>query len=246
MTVLAKIARRFTAAVNLKPKPSRLTAPVASICFDDFPRSAVTLGAQILEDRGLLGTYYMTGRYRDAEEGGRAYFRTGDLQTLEAAGHEIGCHSFSHPRFANLSEDGWEDELERNRALLAAETSRQGFSTFAYPYGETSLRAKRYFSARFDACRGVADGVNHGVLDLSQLKAIGVETRRWRARILETAIARAWAHTGWVIFFTHDISADPSPYGARPQMLEQVLDALAAAQVEVLPVKDALARAVGG
>ena len=46
---------------------------------------------------------------------------------------------------------------------------------------------------------------------------------------------------GWLIFFSHDVSDDPSPYGCTPVMLEHALATLAAAGIAALPVKHALA-----
>jgi peptidoglycan/xylan/chitin deacetylase (PgdA/CDA1 family) len=244
MDIVQKINSRITRAAVLKPMPSRLKAPVASITFDDFPRSALTEGGRLLKERGVRGTYYVAGAMRDAQENGRECFRTGDLEILAAEGHEIGCHTFTHPHLAMHTKAFWDEEMASNRAFLEEELPGRTYSTFAYPYGETSLRAKLYFGARFAACRGIERGVNHDVLDLSQLKAVGIEARSWREDVVRAAVDAAVARNGWVIFYTHDISDDPTPYGARPGMLAFVLDRLAEARIEILPVKHALARAV--
>ena len=49
-----------------------------------------------------------------------------------------------------------------------------------------------------------------------------------------------------MIFFTHDVSETPSPFGCTPAMLEYTLERLAGAAIETIPVRQAMARAVFG
>ena len=42
---------------------------------------------------------------------------------------------------------------------------------FAYPYGDLSVRTKRYLETRFDSCRSCHAGINTTVADLGALKA---------------------------------------------------------------------------
>jgi hypothetical protein len=88
--------------------------------------------------------------------------------------------------------------------------------------------------------------VNAGLVDLSQLKAAGVEARSWSPAAIEGLVQAARRKGGWLIFFTHDVSEAPSPYGATPEMLAHALRTVQAAGIEVLPVKHALARLTFG
>lgn len=51
--------RRISNAWPAKPVFSRLSAPVASFTFDDFPHTAWINGAPILESFGVRGTYFV-------------------------------------------------------------------------------------------------------------------------------------------------------------------------------------------
>ena len=62
----------------------------------------------------------------------------------------------------------------------------------------------------------------------------------------EAAVARAAAAPGWVIFFTHDVSEAPSPFGCTPAMLAYALERLAIEGIDVIPVRQAMARVVFG
>jgi hypothetical protein len=59
-------------------------------------------------------------------------------------------------------------------------------------------------------------------------------------------VETAQRSNAWLILFSHDVSDAPSPYGATPEMLVHTLSTLAAAGIEVLPVKHALARVTFG
>jgi hypothetical protein len=48
-----------------------------------------------------------------------------------------------------------------------------------------------------------------------------------------------------LILYTHDVSDTPSPYGSTPAMLDWALGRVAAARIEVLPVREALPMALG-
>jgi hypothetical protein len=47
---------------------------------------------------------------------------------------------------------------------------------------------------------------------------------------------------GWLIFYGHDVRAEPGPWGCTPAFLETVCDAVARAGFEVLPMNTALDR----
>lgn len=236
------INRRITQRLPLKPARSRLGAPIASITFDDFPRSAWTSGGEILARHNARATYYAAGSFQGRTEDGLEYFTPEDLKAIAAAGHEVGCHGYRHKVSWRLSSQDLARDSERNAAAVREALGDYVLSSYAYPYGEASPRTKGVMGARFATSRGITKGVNAGLIDLAQLKAVGIERWWWTPAYIEGVIAEAKARNGWVIFFTHDVSDDPSPYGATPAMLEHALDALAKAQIEVLPVKHALAR----
>ena len=242
MTLFAPVARRLIQRVTVKPMRARLQAPLASITFDDFPASAWTVGGEILARRNLKGTYYVSGSYSGRTLDGLTYFDARQLVDLAAAGHEVGCHSFSHIRGARLGDYELLSDVDRNASFVQDHLGDYRLSSFAYPFGDASLRTKSLFGRRFSCSRGISKGVNHGLVDLSQLKAIGLESAWWTPEYVEKAVRRVKRDNGWLIFFTHDVSEDPSPYGATPGMLNHALDLLQAAHIEVLPVKHALAR----
>ncbi len=234
-----------TRHLPLKLARSHLTRPVASLTFDDFPKSAWTVGGPILADYRAQATYYAAGRFCGIAEDGLDYYDAHDLRALAAAGHEVGAHSYAHQMAPSLGSAALAADAERNAAALAPLLDQRMVS-YAYPYGEVSPRAKAQMGARFTTARGIRPGVNAGLIDLAQLRAVPLEHRRWVPAEIDAVVAQAIAETGWVIFFTHDVSERPTPFGCTPAMLEYALRCVSGGNIEAIPVRQAMARAVFG
>ena len=246
MSLLDKANNALTRRVRLKTARSRLSAPVASFSFDDFPRSAWTTGGPILARHAAKATYYVAGRFCDLHEDGLEYYRRDDLRALYAAGHEVGCHTFSHRHSPKVPSPELRADFDRNQAFVRETLGDVVMTSFAYPYGDASPRTKALAGRRFAVSRGIRSGVNGRTLDLGQLKAVPLEIRSWTADAVEREVETARQTGGWIVFFSHDVSDAPSPYGATPAMLEHALDEVKAAGIEILPVKHAYARAMFG
>lgn len=243
-----------TRKLPLKSVRSRLERPLASITFDDFPKSAWTVAGPILERFGARATYYAAGRFCGAHEDGIDYFDAEDLRAAHRAGHEIGAHSFAHQMAPLVSTTELAADEERNAVALCEILGEflgeigggTRPSSYAYPYGEVSPRTKALMGRLFANARGIRPGVNAGRIDLAQLLAVPIEHRRWRPDEIAAAVDEAKAGNGWLILFTHDVCDDPSPFGCTPQMLTEVLEILAVAAIAVTPVKHAMAEVVFG
>jgi peptidoglycan/xylan/chitin deacetylase (PgdA/CDA1 family) len=233
-----------TRAVPVKLVRSHLDRAVASITFDDFPRSAWHEGRAILDRYGAKATYYAAGVYCNATEDGIAYYTQRDLTEIGEAGHEVGCHTFSHQHGTGVASPSLIRDTDRNQAFIASVLGDYSLTSFAYPYGDVSPRTKLLLAGRFATSRGIRPGVNAGLIDLAQLNAIGLESRAWSAALVERAVDEAVRRKAWIIFFTHDIDERPSPYGATPAMLDHALAAVTRARMDIIPVKHALARAI--
>ena len=245
MSFMYRAGNFVTRHLPVKLVRCQLARPVASLTFDDFPRSAWTVGGPILARHGARATYYAAGRFCGIAEDGLDYYDAADLQALAAAGHEVGAHSYAHQMAPTLSAQGLAADAERNAAALGPLLDHR-MCSYAYPYGEVSPRAKTEMAARFATARGIRPGVNAGLIDLAQLRAVPLEHRRWVPAEIDAAVKQAVAGPGWVIFFTHDVSEAPSPFGCTPAMLEYTLERLSAAAIETIPVRQAMARAVFG
>ncbi len=219
----------------------RLDRARASLCFDDFPRSAWAAGGPILARRGVRASFYAAGSFCGRFAEGNAQFTAADLREVRDAGHEIGCHSFSHRPAPAMATRTFEEDLDRNAAFLGAE-ARVAPATFAYPFGLMSPASIAVTGRRFRGARRVRGGVNGGRLDPRRIAAVPLEARSWTAASVEAVVAQAARRRGWLVLFTHDVSPTPTPYGCTPQVLEHALETLARAEVELMPVAEALQR----
>jgi peptidoglycan/xylan/chitin deacetylase (PgdA/CDA1 family) len=244
MNLLRRVNNVATRNLPVKLIRSHLQGPVASISFDDFPRSAWIEGGRILQRYNAKATYYASGRFCGQVEDGLEYFTADDLRQVRDAGHEIGCHTFSHRHVGGLNSAALHADATRNQAFVSEILGDYRLSSFAYPYGDVSPRTKLLFSRRFSSSRGIRRGINADAIDLALLKAVALEHRSWDPETVETAVQVAVRRRGWIVFFTHDVSDNPSLYGATPDMLDHALSCLRAADIDILPVKHALARTV--
>lgn len=224
-SVQAKIAAeasRFLAR-NIRSKAALLrdVPPLVTFTFDDVPASACDIGASILEAYEARGTFYVAGRNcGTAGSDGPPLASIDQLRAIWTIGHEIGCHTYSHPAVSRISLDRLDAEIERNSSVLRKIDPGIGVRNFAYPYGDLSLRSKRFLQTRFDSCCCVHPGINRGIADLGALKAWPLVDAAIDRAEVATLIASAVQSSGWLIFYSHEVADRPNRYGVSPDLLE--------------------------
>lgn len=238
------VSQRLTRNVALRPRRSRLSAPIATFSFDDVPQSAWLKGGPLVEAHGGRATYFVAGALEGQTIDGVKHFERADLAAMAARGHEIGCHTFDHMRVVFGGKSAVEATLQRN-ADFVRDAAGIEMTSFAYPFGHVNLSTKLMMSRRFAGSRGIWAGVNAPSIDIDQVQAAPLESRSWDATDFDGLIAAAKARNGWLVFFGHDVDEAPSPYGCTPAQLESVLKKVKDAGFEILPFKEALKRATG-
>jgi peptidoglycan/xylan/chitin deacetylase (PgdA/CDA1 family) len=214
--------------------------PIVSFTFDDIDDSAVANGARILESHGLHGTFYVAGALCGTRYEHWQFANADRLIALLERGHELGCHTYSHPDIQTLGRGEIGDELGANRAFFAAIDSRIRLENFAYPYGSAGLPQKRFVQERFLSCRGVRAGINAGRVDLGQLRATQLYDVTLDAHGIDSLIDDVCRQNGWLIFYTHDVMDSPTEHGCSPALLDYAAQAAKRAQCACLTVRDAL------
>jgi peptidoglycan/xylan/chitin deacetylase (PgdA/CDA1 family) len=232
-------AGRYLAVHTARIRPER---GVLSLSFDDIPATAWTEAGPILNEHGVKATYYVCGGLEGGENLGLPQFTTAHLQALFAAGHEVGCHSFSHTNSLKVSATEYAADLDRNAAWVAERLNDQRMTTFAWPYGDVAMTTKALIADRFALGRGIRDGINAGSADRANLQAIGLESRRLPGYDLKALMAETAERRGWLVAYGHDVMDRPSPYGCTPDDLDRVLRLAKTAGLEILPVGAAWAR----
>jgi len=247
--MLARVRRRLLAPfyrLTENVVASAIKQPVVSFTFDDFPGSAATNGAKILEAHDGRGTFYAAGSLigtRSDTYG--AYCTEEELKNLHARGHEIGCHTYGHTHVSTLSARGLIEELDRNAARIEPHLSGQAMRSFAYPFGDMSPMRKLQAQTRFTTCRGNVAGINAGRIDLGDLRAERIYEQSIDYDRVTTVLKSITTSPAWLIFYTHDVAEKPSPYGCTPATFERVVKQVKDAGAKILTVRDAADLAIG-
>ncbi len=216
---------------------------MVSFTFDDVPKSAATAGARILDEYHARATFYVAGGLVDKWSGNWTGLSASDILDLHRGGHEIACHTFSHPRAIDIDGPAMVAEIENNRRYLQALDASIRLENFAYPYGLASLPHKRRLGKVFRSSRGILPGVNSGKVDLQLLRSTPLIDCQIDAEGIDRTFDEAVTSNGWLIFYSHDVKMAPSPYGCSPSLLRHALDAALRRNIPVVTVADALHRA---
>ncbi len=173
-------------------------APAAvSMTFDDADESHWVLGARMLRDRGLLGSFYLpTDWVTDWQP----------WRDLASEGHEIGSHTVTHPLLTGLPLEQVEQELLESKNILEAEIGQEVL-TFAYPFSAENDAIRAVASNHYVASRAgpLLDTVNPSAPpDWHGLHAI-VPISSWNLARMQVELDRVMAEKGWLIVQIHGI-----------------------------------------
>lgn len=233
----ARLAARSLFRSTIRARNERA---VVSFTFDDIDATAATTGAEILEKYGARGTFYVAGSFCDTSGAKGPFASLESCRDLDARGHELACHTYSHEPVRRLTTKELLADVARNAAFLLGEAGGT-LDNFAFPYNAPTLTAKRILSQTFTSCRGGVPGINSGEIDLAFLKAVVLDDKDLAQKWIDAAAAV----NGWLIFFAHDVKPCPSPHGCTPDLLEATVALAVRSGAEVLTVREAVARVRG-
>ncbi|WP_320198755.1 polysaccharide deacetylase family protein [Agrobacterium sp. rho-13.3] len=235
-----RITERAVRALPVSTLNVTCIRPIVSFTFDDVPDTAHSAGAKILEDNGVRGTFYIAGGLLGKKEPDRDLISAEGCQLLSQSGHEIGCHTFAHKAVRTLSGEELRHDFDRNAEVLDSFDLSIGRRNFAYPYNQGSLRHRQAFAKRYTTARGGGDRINRGLVNRSYLWGMEIRQPESDALSLVRQIDAVVAQPGWLIFFAHDISRKPTPYGCTPDTFSVLVRYAVSKGCLVLPVRDAL------
>jgi len=140
------------------------------LTFDDGRSDALQVVLPSLRERGMHATFFIiTGLV-----GQPGYLSWDGVRELAAAGMEIGSHTATHPRLADLADARVDDELRASRLRLEEEL-RRPVEALAYPYN--SVRGRIARAAWATGYRVAVAGSRHGSADLFRLRRVPVNGR---------------------------------------------------------------------
>lgn len=119
--------------VVLEPSAQRRLA----VTFDDGERCVLEHALPVLAELGVPGTVFVVV----ATIGAPGLLDWEDLEVLAAAGWEVGSHTVTHARLAELDDASVDEELLSSRHAIEDRLGRPCRS-IAYPYGESNERIR--------------------------------------------------------------------------------------------------------
>lgn len=237
--VWAKLRRRWiqeTSVVRL----GEVTSSIITFSFDDFPKSAVDNGADILDSIDAKAIYYACSGLAGKSNLTGEQYQDGDVKDLLKAGHEIGAHTHYHIDCSAHPVDTVLADIDRNVALLKQMGVETPVRHFAYPYGETNIALKKALANKFDTARGILPGNNSAKADKMQLKCMELTPDPMTIDRAIDAINMATRTPRWLHIFTHDVRSAPSGYGVTPQSFRRVAQAARDSGLRILTPTKAL------
>jgi peptidoglycan/xylan/chitin deacetylase (PgdA/CDA1 family) len=237
---LGEVRRRLLSSVHRRPARLREPGPFVTFCFDDFPRSAYTVGAAILRNFGVRGTYYVAMGLMDTNGPLGESFRLDDLRSLVEDGHELASHTYSHVSCRKVPLRDFRADVRKGQLAIRELAELTPTGNFAYPYGEVTLAAKKAVGSQMRSCRGTAGGINCTGVDLNLLRANPLYGTFDRLQAVESLIVENKREKGWLIFYTHDVGPKPSRFGCTAQLLEGAVRSAVESGAEIRPIAGVL------
>jgi peptidoglycan/xylan/chitin deacetylase (PgdA/CDA1 family) len=149
------------------------------LTFDDGKEDALRLVLPALRKRGMKATFFViTG-----EVGRPGYLTWDGVRELAAAGMEIGSHTVTHSRLADVSADGADSELRESRQQLQSQLGSR-VEALAYPFN--SLRARTVRAAARAGYRIAVAGPAHGNWEQMRLLRLPIAGRADVPQFAET------------------------------------------------------------
>ena len=246
LRTLRSLRRKLLSSLYSRNVPLGSNGPVVSFTFDDFPRTALTAGGEILKRHGVRGTYYAAvGLMNKSNELGEQ-FRRDDLDSLLSDGHELASHTLSHVSCRSLGSAKFREEVEQGREAIERLTGRSDSGNFAFPFGDVTLNAKRTIGLNVASSRGIWGGSNGPNVDLNLLRANSLYGDRDGYAHVQKLILDNECKRGWLIFYSHDVRENPSPFGCSPALLEWAVSFAAQRASSILTVAEVVAALSAG
>lgn len=219
--------------------PVTLNEPIVSFTFDDFPRTALTTGGAILEEFGARGTYYAAASLMGTSGELGDHFTAQDLSALLMRGHELGNHTFGHSSARSVSSDEFVADVEKGKDALEKLVG-QPVNSFCYPFGHVTLSTKKSLMKSVISARGNYGGCNGPHVDLNLLRANRVYGDIDQAPWLKSLVDENARRRSWLIFYTHDVRSQPSPYGCTRALLRSLVSSVLHTGSRIVTINQAL------
>lgn len=231
----------ITKLMNRTVRQIKIDSPTVSFSFDDFPQTAIDHGAEVLSEKGLRGTFYVSFGLLNLDRNVGTITGLDGIERVISQGHELGCHTFSHEDAWCTSPEEYESSILKNTTILRKHFGdRINFTSFAYPKGSVTPKIKTVVQKYFNCSRGINPGLIQTKCDTSLLPSIPLLSNGFSMKYYLNLLDTVVKNKGWIIFFTHDICDEPSDFGCTIETFQTVLKYVVELNFNILPVSESL------
>jgi peptidoglycan/xylan/chitin deacetylase (PgdA/CDA1 family) len=236
-----KLERRASRLLHRRVLDLGNRASVVSFTFDDMPRSACLIGADLIEEAAGAATFYVCGGLANQTDD---FFQSRDLQDVSGRGHEIGSHGFRHLDYQRCTLSDIAEDLDLNDDYFKS-IDLPIPKTFAFPYGSVSPRVKNLLIKRFMSLRGVQNAPNFGSVDRALLKAVHLYAPSFDLENIRQLVREATQRPTWLIFLIHGVSDAPGDFDLRTEQFRAAVSLIEQSQLSMMTMSSALAHFSG-
>ena len=201
---------------------------IVSLTFDDGNADNYD-PALALQQHGLRGTWYIPSGL----VGTPGYMTWDQLQSLHAAGQEIGGHSLDHARLDGLPADELRRQICDDRATL--QSHGFGAQSFAYPFGAYDPPAKAMAQeCGYLSARSIASGMD------SIPPADPFALRAYPYLVSDTTFSKLQRYVsgvrkeggGWLVLIFHHVCDNCDYFSVQPDVFLRFIAWLAEEQAQ--------------
>ena len=209
-----------------------------SITFDDNYSNQFSYAWELMEARGIVGTYYVFTNTVNTP----GYMSYNALQTLQAAGNEIASHSVTHTSFTSLNDQQILDECVNSKALL--ETNGLVITNFAYPNGDTNSHVDSIVDDYYDSGRTAFVSPFLVEVPTSQFRIPGfnAENEVDELELLNGLVDQIYNTNSWGVFLFHNVLPGDysSQYTTSQEDFEDFLDYVILKGLPIITIRQGL------
>jgi peptidoglycan/xylan/chitin deacetylase (PgdA/CDA1 family) len=228
--------------------PQLFKEPLITVTFDDGWETTYTSALPVLQKYGIHSTQYiLSGTENDPN-----YLSWKQISLIQKAGHEIACHTISHPDLTTLDQEELMNQLQGCKSAM--EDHKLGpIEDFATPYGSYNDQVISAIKSTYQSHRNVkgviVDGISNRDVNLStnfdRYNIIGVTIRKeTTVNQLKALVDYAAARNGWLVLTYHQSetgsSDDKSQYGTTIQSLDDQMKYLSGTPYKIVTIDQAL------
>lgn len=224
--------------------PQLFSEPLITVTFDDGYESIYKTAMPLLQQYGIHTTQYVLGGTSDQPE----YVSWKQIGEMQKGGHEIACHSMTHPDLVKIDASQLNYQLGQCKTELS---KRFGTVTdFVSPYGSANDTTRTAISQYFDSDRNTNGDPKNGVTNadvntadnFNRYNIIGVTVHHdTTVKELQELVAYAKATNGWLVLTYHQADdTSSSQFGVDPAAMNKQLQYLSKTNVRIVTMHDAL------